>query len=1073
MKLGLLRTIAFCLLAVFVLSFAAPRSGAQGTPSATPAASPANSQVTSAPAPPAAQGPTGTLRGTVTDPSGAAVAQAAVVMMSASDEFTTAKTTVTGAYEIKGLAPGAYTLTVNADGFSVFEQDAVVISVGQVQTVNAKLALAAEAQTVQVSGQAVGVAVNPEENASAVVIQGKDLQALSDDPDELQDELTALAGPSAGPSGGQMYIDGFQAGQLPPKSAIREIIINQNPFSAEYPDMGYGRIQILTKPGSEKTHGDFFVIGNDSAFNTLTPFICTSAANGCVPDVPPNYHTVQFSGDVSGPMSKTSSYFFEVEQRNIDQASIVNAQTGVNTATNAAIYTEASPLNPQVRTTISPRLDFQLSNTNTVVIRYQYTHSGDTDSGIGQFKLPSQAFNESETENTIQITDDQTFGSKVLTETRFQYNSDSDANIAQNFTPEVQVPGYFTGGGNPIGREADKANHYELDSFTQLTLTKNTVRFGARLDDYRDANTSTSNFNGTFQFPSIDAYQAYATADQACASGSSGCPVVVTTGALANQPNQYSVTIGTPTSHVNEFALGLYAEDDWRIKPTITVSYGLRYETQTNISDHNDWAPRLSVSWALGHAKGGPKTVLRAGYGIFYNRFNYGNTLDAERFNGVTQQQYVITDPQFFPNDPPPTSCFSTTPAPAGCPSAQLTSPTIYQVAPTLRAPYQMELGGSVERQLTKSATLSVTYLNSHGLHQFLTDDVNAPLPGTYNPADPTSGTRPLSATFGSDNVDQYQSEGIFHQNQMIMSLNYKFGTRISVFGYYTLSYANADTNGIGSFPSNPYNLMADYGRASFDVRNRVFFGGTINLPKGFRLNPLISAASGSPFNVTVGEDLLGDSQFNDRPGIATGANTSRVSVIKTAQFGYLDTDPIAGEAIIPINDGNGPGQFTFNLRISKTFGFGNEASATPRQNGGAQGGPGGPGGGGFGGGPGGGGGGGGRGGGGGGGGGGGRGGGGGGGGGFGGGASTGKRYSLTLSANIRNLFNIANLGGPNGVVGSPIFTGGALTGVRSDSPFTTPVGSGYFDQSNSVVGGIYGSNSSDRRIDLQLSFSF
>ena len=989
MKFGSVRVFIVFIATLFAVAFAVRPAAAQ---------SPKGAQSTQTlQSPPAAQSTqaAGTLRGTITDPSGAAVQGAAVVMMSVSGQFTTGKTNQTGGYEIKGLAPGSYTLTVNANGFAVFEQDNVRISPSVVQTVNATLALAAEHQSVQVSSQAVSVAVNPEENASAVVIQGKDLEALSDDPDELQDELTALAGPSAGPNGGQMYIDGFQAGQLPPKSAIREIIINQNPFSAEYPDMGFGRIQILTKPGTNKLHGDFFVIGNDSVFNTLDPFII---AQGPRADVPPNYHTVQFSGDVSGPLSKKASYFIQVEQRNIDSASVIDASF-------TCAQCQTTELHPQTRTTISPRIDLQLSKTNTITIRYQYTRSGDTNDGVGQFRLPSLGYNESENENTLQVTDDQTFGTKVLTETRFQYNADDDTNTAQTFAPEITVPGALTTGGDPLGRDADKSTRYELDSFTQLTLSKNTVRFGARLDEYVDNNNSTSGFNGTFEFANAAAYQTYLTDS---ADGMTDAQIVAAGGGAS----QYSVVAGNPAIHGKEFVAGLYAEDDWHFKPSLTLSYGLRYEIQTNVSDHNDWAPRLGLSWGVGHGKNGPRTVLRAGYGIFYNRFNLSNTIQADRLNGTTQQQYVVTDPDFFPTDAPAPSTLT----------SGITSPTIYQLAPGLRAPYQMELGGSVEQQLTKSATLSLTYLNSHGMHQFLTDNVNAPLPGTYNPADPSAGVRPLSAAYGTDNVYQYQSEGIFHQNQLIVNLNYRLGSKVSLFGYYTLNYANSDTGGIGSFPSNPYNLIADYGRASFDVRNRVFFGGTITLPKGFRLNPLISAQSGQPFNISVGQDLNGDSIFNDRPGIAKGPGPN---VIPTAQFGYLDADPIAGEALIPINDGTGPGLFTFNLRISKTFSFGGEPqSANNTQQGGGRGGPGGgPGG--FGGG--------------------------------GGGGAPGKRYSLTFSANIRNLFNIANVGVPNGVLTSSSF-----------------------DKSNSMAGGqggggggLYSFASSDRRIDLQMIFNF
>ena len=142
----------------------------------------------------------------------------------------------------------------------------------------------------------MGLSVSPDENAGAIVLSGKDLDALSDDPDELQSDLQALAGPSIGPNGGQMYIDGFTAGQLPPKSSIREIRINQNPFSAEYDKLGYGRIEIFTKPGTDQFHGQFMVLGNDSAFNSRNPFLGATAL--------PGYDTIQFNGNIGGPLEQ-------------------------------------------------------------------------------------------------------------------------------------------------------------------------------------------------------------------------------------------------------------------------------------------------------------------------------------------------------------------------------------------------------------------------------------------------------------------------------------------------------------------------------------------------------------------------------------------------------------------------------------------------------------------------------------------------------------------------------------------------------------------------------------------------
>ena len=177
---------------------------------------------------------------------------------------------------MKGLPPGKYTLNVVAQGFAVYENDNVVDR-RPAAALNVPLTIEVEEQKIQVSDTAPTVDVNPANNAGAIVISGKELDALPDDPDELQTDLKALAGPSAGPNGGQMYIDGFTAGQLPPKSSIREIRINQNPFSSEYDKLGYGRIEIFTKPGTDKFHGAVYVNGNDSAFNSPNPFRGTGA----------------------------------------------------------------------------------------------------------------------------------------------------------------------------------------------------------------------------------------------------------------------------------------------------------------------------------------------------------------------------------------------------------------------------------------------------------------------------------------------------------------------------------------------------------------------------------------------------------------------------------------------------------------------------------------------------------------------------------------------------------------------------------------------------------------------------
>jgi hypothetical protein len=256
-------------------------------------------------------------------------------------------------------------------------------------------------------------------------------------------------------------------------------------------------------------------------------------------------------------------------------------------------------------------------------------------------------------------------------------------------------------------------------------------------------------------------------------------------------------------------------------------------------------------------------------------------------------------------------------------------------------------------------------------------------------------------------------------------------GTKLSLFGYYTLNYANSDTSGASSIPSNPFDLAEDYGRASFDVRHRVFFGGTMGLPYGFRLSPFMIASSGAPFNITTGQDSYGNAAFNTRP--TPGSCSAGATGVADTAYGCFNTVTVAGRPVIPINDATAPGRFTLNLRLGKTFGFGEKKEATA-------GGPSSPAGGTFGRGP----------------------GGGGGyhggggpgagerGGGIFGGGPTNYRYNLTFSVNARNIFNNVNVSNPIGNLSSKIF-----------------------GQSNSLAGGPFSSSTANRKIDLQVQFSF
>ena len=968
-----------------------------------------------------AQSGTGAIHGTVTDPSGAVIPNA-TISITTPDGHTIASTAgdASGAYQARSLGAGTYIIIANAQGFAPSASKAVVLAAGQNKQFDISLEIQVAKQQVVVNEDTPTVSVDPTSNANSMVIKGKDLDALSDDPDELQSELSALAGPGAGPNGGQMYIDGFTAGQLPPKSAIREIRVNQNPFSAAYDKLGYGRIEIFTKPGTDKLHGQFLAQGDPSQLNTGNPF------DKNIPD----YYSYQYNGTVNGPISKNASYFVSAEHRVIQNDAVVTAfrlAGEVNGDFANGIYNNSSDydtvsfndslVTPQSRTNISPRIDLQLGAKNTLSVRYQYYDDSEQNQGVGQFSLRSQSYKTSETEHTLQVSDTEVINDKVINETRFQLLRDFSSATPATAMPQVQVSGLQTFGGNTANQTtSDHTLHYELQNLTEVALKTHSLNIGGRLRYGRDANTSAAGFNGTFTFGgsgTTSPATAYGVTIKGLGTGQSFAQIQASGGG----PSQLTLNYGNPDVLSSLFDAGLFYQDDWKVTPNFTFSYGVRWESQNRISDKNDWAPRLSFAYGIHRDNKPARTVIRGGYGFFYDRFQIAQILQAARLNinaNSPQKEAVIENPTcYLPNGV--TASDLTTCTQAGSLSSKT---AVYQIAPNLHAPVTEQAALGVEQQVGKGATIAFTYLNSFGLHQLITRNANAPQVAGNNPAEP--------------NIYQYYSEAIFHQNQLIANFNARFSPNFSLFGFYSFGKVLSDSGGVSSNPTNSANLKLDYGRAAFDVRNRMVLVGSYSAPWGLRFSPFILAASGTPFNITLGQDQNGDSFFNDRPSFAQPGDTDTI----TTQFGTFNLAP-NGSNPIPINFGNGPVLFSANLRASKTIGFGPKvAGAGPGGGGGFGGGPGGGGrgapGGGLG--PGGLSGGGGR------------------GGGRGGRGNqpVNHRYNLTFNAQALNLFNVVNLAPPTGVLGSP-----------------------EFGKSNALAGRPYTSPSATRQIFLQAVFTF
>lgn len=974
----------------------------------------------------------GTLTGSVTDSFGAVVVGATVTVIAKDGRQRQVQSNASGDFSISGLAPGRYTVKAIATNFALYENTEVDVVSGR-NELFVILTVGGVEEEVEISNSE-GVSTDADNNAGATVIKGKDLEALPDDPDELEAALQALAGPSAGPNGGQIYIDGFTGGRLPPRESIREIRINQNPFSAEFDRLGFGRIEILTRPGSDRFRGSAFFNFNDESLNSRNPFAVNRAPS----------QTRTYGGNISGPIRKgKASYFLDINQRDIDNNSIINALI-LDPTFNVTSFRRDVQV-PTKRFSIAPRVDYAINDKNTLVFRYSFNRGRSENQGIGDTSLLSRAFNSTNRDHEFRLTETMIVNAKTVNETRFEYSNSRREQIGDNSIPTINVPAAFTGGGAQIGLSFSRSNVWELNNFTTTSFgnsNQHSVKFGARLRNISIKDRSENNYGGTFIFPGFFG------ADPADIDGDGvvspleqyRAKVIGLPGSQYN-PTQFSITTGTPELGVSRFDAGLFVTDDWRVSPALLLSFGLRYENQSNISSNMNFAPRFGFAWSPG--AGGaraPKTVFRGGAGIFYDRFSENLTLQADRFNGVNQLSLLVsaneTDPirraaalALLAQPTFTLNGVTNVPTAAQILTALPQSNNIRSVADDLQSPYTMQAAIGVERQLPKNFTLAAFFISSRTLHVLRQRNINAPIcPLQINclnapRPDPSLG-----------NIYQYESSGILNQNQLVLNFRTNISNRYTLFGNYRLGYARGDSDGAFSSPAYAYDLTGEYGRSSFDIRHNFVLGGNINLPWSLSLNPFVTASSGRPFNITRGVDANGDGLFNERPTFAQlGARCNELGLTAS----WCDISGSDPNSIVPRNYGQGPSYFAVNLRLSRTFGFGKaaEPAASTRGQGGGPGGGGGiPG---MGRGP-----------------------GGGGGmrGGGGGGGNTGKPYNLNISINANNLFNNVN--------------------------FNTPVGSlasSRFGQSTSIAGGFggfgggggFGSSGANRRIELQTRFSW
>ncbi len=882
---------------------------------------------------------TGSIKGTVSDQLGGLVVAATVIATAANGKEKTFTTKSDGSYEFRSLAAGNYDLKVIATGFNVLEAKNVEVRSGKTLNLDLQLTIGNLEQTVTIDNK--GVSTDADRNADAMILRERELEALPNEPEALAAALQAMAGPTQGENGPQVKVDGFSNGQIPPKEAIREVRINQNPYSAENEYPGWGGIEIYTQPGSDKFHGGASFNFNDESLNSRNPFALVRAP----------YQLRFFSGNLTGPLvKKRASFAFYLNRYEADSNAIINA-TILDSATLQPVLFNQTLVTPNVRTNFSVRGDLKVSKKHTLVSNYEFTNSRQNPQLSGGFSLPSRAYHSESEYHTLQLTETAVINEKTINETRLQVNHSIYRQAANSALPALNVVDSFFGGGAQIGNASNTTDRAELQNFTSWQTGHHFVKVGGRFRYVRIRSIAPSNFGGTYTFAGGDG-PVLDTNNQAIP----GAAIEITSleryrrtllfqkqglsaaqiRSLGGGATQFSIAGGNPEAGVDQSDISFYIQDEWKVRPHFTLSPGLRYENQNNVNSDLNFAPRIGFAWSptFGGKKtpppatdktntaapkpgtppkpvapSQPKIVVRGGFGIFYNRVSEDLILQALRFNGLNQKQFVVTDPTVL-------DLFPAVPA-ISLLDAFAQPQTRRVISSDLAPNYSLRGSLSIERQLSKNLKLALGYAYGRTLRAQRTVNVNAPLAGSFNPAQPTSGVRPLGQSAG--NILESESNGRSRYDSLSVTANGKV-SKVSFWANYSLNKTRSTDNGTSGSPFDPYDFSHEWGRASFDVRHWLWAGTDYQTRSGFSVSTFIIANSGPPFNVITGHDTNGDTFFSERPAFATDLNKPGVIV---TPLGAFDPNPSPGQRVIPRNFGQGPAFFSVNLGVSKVIKFG------------------------------------------------------------------------------------------------------------------------------------------------------
>jgi hypothetical protein len=635
--------------------------------------------------------------GTVQDQTGAVLQGASVELVGAGGHVVQSTTAdMSGAFRFDTVAAGQYELRATFEGFKPASARVRVgaRSPGPQRLV---LGLAALQQEITVSNASTQVDANAAGNVDAVSVDTSMLESLPVfDNDYIATLSRFLDAGSLGNNGVSVVVNGMEVNALNVSaSAVQQIRINQDPYSAEYSRPGRGRIEIITKPGSQEYHGDGNLIFRDALFNAREPFANVK---------PPEQRRI-FEGFLGGPLGQSgkTSFMLSANDQLEDQQAIVYA-VGLS-----GIIHDTLP-QPNGQALVSGSITHQVSDKNTFSIRPNYQYESQENRGAGGTTLASAATTFKHHEQQVTFTQQTILRPTLFNQFQMLFGHEREPTTSASPEHGLVVAGAFTGGGGQ-GDLLRTETHINMNESLAWTPGRHMVQAGFQLPDWsRRGFYDRTNFGGTFYFASLQAFH-------------------------DNQPDTLIQQQGNGDLAFLEKQVGLYIKDDWQIRTGLSLSLGVRYDWQNYFHDNNNAAPRFSLAFSPGDTK---TNVFRAGVGIFNDRSGPVAIADLLHYQPGGLIRYVIGNPA-YPN-----------PVLSGPPS-------VVRLAPDVQIPQTLQYTLGLDHQLRKTTTLSLTYTGARGYHLFRSRDINAPPPPYIARPDPNFGViREIEST-GRQESDSLQ----------------------------------------------------------------------------------------------------------------------------------------------------------------------------------------------------------------------------------------------------------------------------------------------------------------------------